>query len=92
MDEFQSRGMKNSRDHNPASYAMLFLVLLCLVIAMIAGTCRRADAQPSTCEGIHDADRRNYCRAATQGKPSWCEFIKDHDLRVMCRETTRRKN
>ena len=53
-------------------------------------TTKSASASPGDCESIHDADKRNFCRAVTRKMPSWCEFIKDGDLRAQCRAQVRK--
>lgn len=59
---------------------MQYVILM--LVMVIAGT---ASASPLDCEGLRDADRRNYCRAVAKQQKTYCEFIKDHDLRFTCR-------
>ena len=54
-------------------------------IAAILLLASSANASALECEGIHNSDARNYCRAIAKHDKSYCEFIKDHDLRFRCR-------
>jgi hypothetical protein len=68
-------------------WAMIALaVTFGLLLGLLHPGCvKPAHASSLDCEGIHDADQRNLCRAVARGDRSFCEFIKDNDLRHQCR-------
>ena len=66
----------------PRLIAWGMFTLLLIACWLPTGT---ASASALDCEGIHDADRRNLCRALAKNDRTYCEFVKNHDLRFECR-------
>lgn len=64
---------------------MIVFLLLPTIFAILIVGMHIAYGSSLDCEGIRNADQRNYCRAVTKKQKTWCEFIKDHDLRYRCR-------
>ena len=71
----------------PKTARLALVVLLLVAVGSVLGWCspRVASGSPLDCEGIHNADRRHFCRAVSIPRKSECEFIKDKELRYECR-------
>jgi hypothetical protein len=70
------------------NYLLLMLCGLATLFVILAA--RKAYPSPLDCEGLHNADQRNYCRALTKHEPNYCEVIKDQAIRATCRALVRK--
>jgi hypothetical protein len=72
---------------NVVGIILLFLAIVLAACLWVSGDAR---SSPLDCEGLHNADQRNYCRALTKREPAYCEVIKDQAIRATCRAMVRK--